>query len=88
MTSLKYHVVFKKSLFKLLLILLISFQKKEWWVNFIPIPRQQLRSQNTSVGMGLIELNEPFDTLNYQPFFKHCILYTILHIAFLLFIFV
>ena len=43
------------------------------------------RLQNTSMGLGLIELTEPSDTLNYKPFFKHCILQTILHV-FLLFI--
>ena len=35
----------------------------------------------------LIELTEPSDTLDYNPFFKHCILLTILHV-FLLLIFV
>ena len=55
--------------------------------NFISIIHQQLRDQNTSVGIELIELTEPSDTLNYKPFFKHCILQTILHV-FLLFIFV
>ena len=42
--------------------------------------------QNTSAGIGLIELNEPFDTLNYKPIFKHYILQAIL-LIFLLFIF-
>ena len=41
--------------------------------NFTPILRQVLRGQNTSVEIGLIELTEPFDTLNYKPFFKHYI---------------
>ena len=31
-------------------------------------------------GIGLIELTEPSDTLNYKPFFKHCISQTILHV--------
>ena len=47
----------------------------------------KLQDQNTSVGVGLIKLVEPSDTLNYKPFFKHCILQTISHI-FLLVIFV
>ena len=42
---------------------------------------------DTVVWMGLIELTEPSDTLNYKLFFKHCILQTILHVFFL-FIFV
>ena len=50
-------------------------------------PRQRLRGQNKSVGIGLIELTEPSNTWNYEPFFKHCILQTILHVI-LLFIFV
>ena len=60
--------------------------------SFTPTPSKQLRpnpckwvcGQNTSVGIGLIELTEPSDTLNYKPFFKHCILETILHIFSLL----
>ena len=40
-----------------------------------------------SVGIGLIELTEPSNTLNYKSFFQHCILQTVLAI-FLLFIFV
>ena len=52
--------------------------------NFTPTPRKRLQGQNTSVGIGLIELNEPSDTLNYRPFFKHCILQTVLHIFFCL----
>ena len=46
-----------------------------------------LRGQNTLVGIGSIELNEPSDTLNYKPFLKHCILQSMLHV-FLLFLFV
>ena len=38
------------------------------------------------VGIELIELTEPSDTLNYKPFFKHWILQNILHV-FLFFIF-
>ena len=41
---------------------------------------------NTSVGTGLIEFTDPSDTSNNKPFFKHCILQTILY-KFLLFIF-
>ena len=39
------------------------------------------------MGIELIELTEPSDTLNYKPFFKHCILQNILQV-FLFFIFV
>ena len=39
--------------------------------NFNPIPGKRLQGQNVSVGIGLIELTEPFDTLNYRSFFKH-----------------
>ena len=42
-------------------------------------PLSQLRHQNTLVKIGLIELIEPSGTLQYKPFFKHCILQTILH---------
>ena len=48
--------------------------------NFTPAPRQALRGQTTSVGIGLIELTEPSDTLNYKLFFKLCILQTVLHV--------
>ena len=40
--------------------------------------------QNTSVGRGLTKFIEPSDTFNYNPFFKHCILQTILHVLLLL----
>ena len=40
--------------------------------------RQRLRGQNTWAGIGLIELTEPSDTLNYKPFFKYCALQIIL----------
>ena len=55
--------------------------------HFIPTFCQRLQGQNTSLRIGLIELTEHSDTLNYKPFFKNCVLQTILHI-FLLFIFV
>ena len=55
--------------------------------NFTPIPRKQLRGQNTSLEIGLIELTDPSDTLKYKPFFKCCLLEAILHV-FLLFMFV
>ena len=40
------------------------------------------------VELGLVELTERSDTLNYKSFFKHCILQTILHIFFIVYIFV
>ena len=40
-------------------------------------PPKGLRGQNTSVGIGSVELTEPSDISNYKPFFKHCILQTI-----------
>ena len=39
--------------------------------NFNLIPGKRLQGQNASVRIGLIELTEPFDTLNYRSFFKH-----------------
>ena len=62
-------------------------RKKYDWYNFTPTPRRRLRGQNTTVVIGLIGLNESSDTLNYNPFFKHCILQHILQV-FLLFILV
>ena len=59
----------------------ISLSRKKYdGDNFTPIPQKQSRGQNTSVGIGLIELTEPSDRLNYKPLFKHCILQTILHV--------
>ena len=55
--------------------------------NFTPTLHQLLRGQNISIGKVLIEFTVPFDTLNYQPFFKPCILKTPLPVS-LLFIFV
>ena len=54
--------------------------------NFTFDPRKQLPDQNMSVGIGLMEVTEPSDTLNYKSCFKFCILQTILRI-FLFFIF-
>ena len=42
-------------------------------VGVITPPRQRLRDQNTSLGVGLIELIKPSDTLNYKSFLKRCI---------------
>ena len=44
--------------------------------HFTPTPRQLLRCQITSVGIELIELTVTSDSLNYNPYFKHCILQT------------
>ena len=55
-----------------------SIQKKPDGGNFTPTSLQGLQVQNTSVGIGLIELTKSSDTLNYKLFFKHCILQTIL----------
>ena len=51
------------------------------------ISNYEIKLRDVSVGIELIKLTQPSDTLNYKPFFKHCILQTILHV-FLLFIFV
>ena len=40
-------------------------------VGIISTSRQQLQGQNTSVGIGLIELIESSDTLHKKPFFKY-----------------
>ena len=63
------------------------YRKKYGGVNFTLILRQRLQGQNTSTGIGLIELTEPSGTLNYKPLFKYCISKSILHV-FLFFIFV
>ena len=98
--SKNFHVIFKNFLmlirkFLSYLICVPSFKlinssslsrKKYDGNNFTPTPCTWLRGQNTLVGIGLIKLSEPCDTLNYKPFFKHCILKTILHI-FSLFVF-
>ena len=39
------------------------------WVILLPPP--VIRGQKTPLGIGLIELTEPPDTLNYNPSFKH-----------------
>ena len=46
-------------------------------VGIISTSRQQLQGQNTSVGIGLIELIESSDTLHNKPFFKYGMLQTI-----------
>ena len=55
--------------------------------DYVPTPCKQASGQNILVGIGLIELTEPSDTLKYKPFFKHFILQIFLR-AFLLLIFV
>ena len=98
----KYHVIFTMFLFLLWTFLISYFayvpsiksinrsflpRKNDYGDNLTPTPRQWLWGQNTSVGIGLIELAEPSDLLNYKLFLKHCILQSILRI-FLLFKFV
>ena len=51
-------------------------RKKYDWDNITPTPGKRLRGQDTLVRIRLTELTEPFDTLNYRPFFKYCILQT------------
>ena len=65
------------------LIAVLIQKKNDREKSFIPTPRKRLRGQKTSVGITLIELTG----LNYKPFFKHCILQTILYV-FLVFIIV
>ena len=67
-----------------------NFQVNKWqfsvekkYDNYTPIPRKRLGGQNTLVGIKLTELIEPSDTMNYKPFFKLCILETILDLFFL-----
>ena len=55
--------------------------------HFTAILCKWLKGQNTSVGIELIELTEPSDTLNYKSIIKNCFSRTILHV-FLLFVFV
>ena len=56
------------------------FRKNYNGSNFTRISRQLLRDQNMSVGIGLVELIDPFHTMNCKPFFKRWILRTILHV--------
>ena len=55
-------------------------RKKFYGRNCTFTVRQRLRDQKTSVEIGLIELTEPLDTLNYNSYFKHCHLQTVLHV--------
>ena len=48
--------------------------------NFTLDPRQRLQCQIISVGIGLIELTELSNTLNYKAVFKSCISQSILHV--------
>ena len=83
--SKKYHVVFK--------IVYAKFQLnskslcKKCNIGVSSTLPQQLQVQNTLVVIELIEVIKPSDTMNYEPFLKHCIIQTILGIL-LLFIFV
>ena len=44
-----------------------SIQKKRYsGDNFTPIPRKRLQGQHMLLGIKLIELTEPSDTLNYK----------------------
>ena len=87
--SKQYHVIFKAFLllfWKFLSYLVcvprfkFSIQKKYDGNNFSPNPRKRL---NKLVRIGLIELTEPSDTLNYRSFYKHCIWHTVLHVFFI-----
>ena len=42
-----------------------------------------IRNQNKLVGIRSTELTEPSDTRNYKPYFKHCVLQTVLHAFFI-----
>ena len=42
------------------------------------IPHQQLQVQNVAVQVGLIKLIKSTNLVNHEPFFKHCILETVL----------
>ena len=59
-----------------------SLSKENDRDNFTPTIHKQFQGQNTSVGIELIELTDPSDTLNHRPFFKHYILQTVLHVLF------
>ena len=97
MTSVKNVTSYSKSFFEDFLTYLVcvfqvnkqqfSIQKKYDGDNSTLTLRRRLQGQNTSVGIALTELTKPSDTLNYRPFFKHCVLQTVLHVLFL-FIFV
>ena len=55
--------------------------------NFTPTFLNRVQGQNTLVGIGLIELNETSDTLNYRSFFKYCILQKFLRVFFCLWLY-
>ena len=84
----KCYVVFKKFLllfwkFLSCLVCVPSFKSIN---NSSSLSRKNLmgiilQGQNTLVSIGLIELTEPSDTLNYRSFFKHCILQTVLKLS-------
>ena len=96
--SKKCNAIFKKCFWKLLSYLACmpsfksinsSFLSRKTYDddNFTSTFPKWLKGQNTSVGIALIELTKPSDTLSYKPFLKHCILQTVLQVIFL-FIFV
>ena len=87
MTSVKNVTSYSKMFISSLKVfkLLSSLSRKKYdRDNFTHTPCKRLQGQNTLVGIGLIELTEPSDTLNYKSFFKHCILQTTLHVFSLL----
>ena len=45
--------------------------------DYVRIPCKQISGQNTLIGIGLIELTDPSETLNYESLFKHFVLQTI-----------
>ena len=77
MSSVKNFMSYLKKLF--------AFLKVFKLLSMCPVlyPKQYRMGEFTSVGIGLIELTEPPDTLNYKPLIKHCILQTILHVLLL-----
>ena len=50
--------------------------------NFTPTPLKRLRGRITSVGIRLVEVTEPSDTLNYNPFFLNIALYKLFYTYF------
>ena len=59
----------------------VGLYPEKWkWNWFYSLPLQQPQWQNMSLRIGLIELIEPSDKLNYKSFFRYCIFQTALHV--------
>ena len=102
MTSVKNVMSYSKSFFCFLefflsyLVCLPSFKwinisslsrtkYKVWWGQFHTHPPSAIM-RSKYVGGNRVIWTESSDTVNYKPFFKHCMLQIILHICFFVYI--